>query len=246
MGRYGQKSGNADRARKRNRGAVKKGVEESAESLIEFPQEGYFNPLIGGCQVAEYHNPQFDPFFTTKPPYLFRKTFDPGGNIVREMACGFANDNLPQSLSTFLLDVLIAQKDRRVFLIRADSGKRVVPDTLVTIYLNQEGRPDSCIGTIPEKRDKNSIWMLLWEMNLISTCCNIWGFFRRSTTHLIYGRLSLVRRKEVSLGISSSMHKGSSRVLGFKVSLSPSRGIVRGECVRNWEASEEPMTNQLK
>lgn len=112
----------------------------------EFPQEGFFNPLIGGCQVAEYHNPQFDQFFTTPPPYLFRKTFDPGGNIVREMACGFSNDDLPSTLQSFLLDVLIVQRDRRVFLIRADSGKIVVPDTLATIYLNREGRPDSCIG----------------------------------------------------------------------------------------------------
>ena len=112
----------------------------------EFPRDGFFNPLIGGCQVAEYHNPQFDPFFPARPPYLFRKTFDPAGKVATGMACGFANDNVPQSLPSFLLDVRIAQKDRRVLLIRADSGKTVVPDTLVTIYLNREGRPDSCIG----------------------------------------------------------------------------------------------------
>jgi hypothetical protein len=110
----------------------------------EFPQEGFFNPLIGGCQVAEYHDSQYDVFFTTKPPYLFRKTFDPSGKIATEMACGFSNDIVPEP--RLQLDVLIAQKDRRVFLIRADSGKTIVPDTLVTIYLNREGRPDSCIG----------------------------------------------------------------------------------------------------
>ena len=112
----------------------------------EFPQKGFFNPLIGGCQVAEYHVPQFDAYFTSTPPYLFRKTFDPSGKIVKRMACGFANDNVPQSLSSYLLDLTIMQRDRRVFLIRADSGKAVVPDTLFTIYLNREGRPDSCIG----------------------------------------------------------------------------------------------------
>jgi len=112
----------------------------------EFSSKGFFNPLIGGCQVAEYHNPQFDSYFPTKPPYLFRKTFDASGRIVKEMACGFSNDNPPLSLPEFLLDVTIAQKDRRVFLLRAYSGKPVVPDTLLTIYLNWEGRPDSSIG----------------------------------------------------------------------------------------------------
>ncbi len=111
----------------------------------EFPRVGLFNPLIGGCQVAEYHNPQFDPFFPTPPPYLFRKTFGPGG-ILREMACGFANDNPPFEIQDFLLDVNIAQRDSRVFLIRNDSGKHLPPDTLLTVYLNRQGRPDSCIG----------------------------------------------------------------------------------------------------
>jgi hypothetical protein len=110
----------------------------------EFLPVGFFNPLVGGCQVAEYHDSQYDGFFTTKPPYLFRKTFDPSGRIATEMACGFANDNVP--VPSLQLDVLISQKDRRVFLIRADSGKRIAPDTLVTIYFNREGRPDSCIG----------------------------------------------------------------------------------------------------
>lgn len=112
----------------------------------QFPQAGFFNPLIGGCQVAEYHVPQFDQYFPTPPPYLFRKTFDPSGKIVKEMACGFLNDDVPEFIAGYLLDVTIAQKDHRVFLVRADSGKKVAPDTLATIYLNGEGRPDSCIG----------------------------------------------------------------------------------------------------
>ena len=111
----------------------------------DFPR-GYFNPLIGGCQVVEYHWPQFDQFYPAPLPLLFRKTFDPTGKVVKGMACGFLNDNLPADAAGFLLDMTIAQRDRRVFLIKADSGKMIPPDTLVTIYLNNQGRPDSSIG----------------------------------------------------------------------------------------------------
>jgi hypothetical protein len=112
----------------------------------EFPPKGFFNPLIGGCQVAEYHDPQFDQFYPTPPPVLFRKTFDPSGRVVQEMTCSFLNDNVPQFLTDLLLDFTIAQRDRRVFLINAGGGVKVIPDTLAIIYLNAEGRPDSCIG----------------------------------------------------------------------------------------------------
>jgi len=53
--------------------------------IKDVPLQDFFNPLVGGCQVAEYHVAQFDPLFPTPPPYLFRKTFDPSGRIAQEI-----------------------------------------------------------------------------------------------------------------------------------------------------------------
>lgn len=113
----------------------------------DFPRDGFFNPLIGGCQVAEFHIPQFDSFYPTPPPYLFRKTFDPTGRIVAGIDCSFANDLLPQYLPTFTLHLTVAQKDRKAFLIRRPAGPDDnTADTLAKIYLGRNGRPDSCVG----------------------------------------------------------------------------------------------------
>jgi hypothetical protein len=112
----------------------------------DVPFQNFFNPLIGGCQVAEYHVTQFDPLFPTPPPFLFRKTFDPSGRIVQEIDCNFENDILPADLLSSTLHLKIGQKGRVVYLIKKDAVKTDLPDTVVRIYLNEKGRPDSCIG----------------------------------------------------------------------------------------------------
>jgi len=115
--------------------------------IKDVPLQDFFNPLVGGCQVAEYHVAQFDPLFPTPPPYLFRKTFDPSGRIAQEIDCNFTNDILPANLLSTTLYLKIAQKGRVVYLIKKDSLKADLPDTLFRIYLNENGRPDSCIGS---------------------------------------------------------------------------------------------------
>jgi hypothetical protein len=112
----------------------------------DVPFQNFFNPLIGGCQVAEYHVAQFDPLFPTPPPYLFRKTFDASGRIVKEIDCNFTNDILPADLLSSTLHLKIGQKGWVVYLIKEESLKADLPDTVVRIYLNEKGRPDSCIG----------------------------------------------------------------------------------------------------
>jgi hypothetical protein len=114
--------------------------------MKDVPLGNFFNPLVGGCQVAEYHVAQFDALFPTPPPYLFRKTYDPSGRIVQEIDCNFTNDILPTDLLSTTLYLNIAQKGRVVFLIKKDTLKADFPDTLFRIYLNVAGRPDSCIG----------------------------------------------------------------------------------------------------
>ena len=113
----------------------------------DVPPGNFFNPLVGGCQVAEYHVATFDPLFPTPPPYLFRKTFDPSGRIVTGIDCNFTNDILPANLLSSTLHLKIVQKGWVVDLIKADSVKTDFPDTLFRIYLNEKGRPDSCIGS---------------------------------------------------------------------------------------------------
>ena len=112
----------------------------------DVPFRNFFNPLIGGCQVAEYHVTQFDPLFPTPPPYLFRKTFDPSGRIVQEIDCNFTDDILPADLLSSTLHLKIGQKGPVVYLINKASVKSDFPDTVVRIYLNEKGRPDSSIG----------------------------------------------------------------------------------------------------
>jgi hypothetical protein len=110
------------------------------------PPDGFFNPLTGGCQVAEYHIPLFDQFFPTPPPYLFVKSFDATGKVVTGIDCSFTNDILPLTLPTFTLHINVVQQRWMVLLIRKPAGKKgVSPDILGRIYLNRAGRPDSCV-----------------------------------------------------------------------------------------------------
>lgn len=110
------------------------------------PPKDFFNPLVGGCQVAEYHLGSFGTLFPTPPSYLFQKTFDPSGKIVREIDCSFNDDILPGDLLSRTLFMTVEQKGWIVYLIKKDSDLTHIPDTLVRIYLNEKGRPDSCIG----------------------------------------------------------------------------------------------------
>ncbi len=111
------------------------------------PPEGFFNPLIGGCQVAAFHNSQFDYFFPTPPPYLFQKSFDATGKVVTGIDCSFSNDILPWTLSSFTLHLNVVQQGWMILLINKPTGiKGDIPDTLGRIYLDRDGRPDSCVG----------------------------------------------------------------------------------------------------
>ena len=114
--------------------------------MKDVPLGNFFNPLVGGCQVAEYHVAQFDPLFPTPPPYLFRKTYDPSGRIVTDIDCNFTADILPADLLSTTLHLKIRQQGWVVYLIKEDSVKTDFPDTVTRVYLNQKGRPDSCIG----------------------------------------------------------------------------------------------------
>lgn len=114
--------------------------------IKDVPPRNFVNPLVGGCQVAEYHVAMFDALFPTPPPYLFRKTFDPSGRIVTEIDCNFTNDILPTDLLSTTLHLKIGQKGPVVYLIKVDTLKADFPDTVIRIYLDEKGRPDSCIG----------------------------------------------------------------------------------------------------
>lgn len=111
------------------------------------PNQVFPDPLTGDDQVAEYHIPFYDSYFMTKIPYLFRKTYDPSGKILKEIVCSFTDDLTPSSLLEFRLDLTVQQKGRIVYLIKKDSLQKNPPDTTVRIYLNSKGRPDSCVGT---------------------------------------------------------------------------------------------------
>jgi hypothetical protein len=106
------------------------------------------DPLTGDDQVAEYHIPTFDAFFNTKFPNLFRKTYDPSGKILKEIVFSFTDDLTFSTILEYQLDLMVHQKGRIVFLIKKDSVQKAPSaDTVARIYLNQKGRPDSCIGT---------------------------------------------------------------------------------------------------
>jgi hypothetical protein len=106
------------------------------------------DPLTGDDQVAEYHIPTFDAFFNTKFPNLFRKTYDPSGKILKEIVFSFTDDLTFSTILQYQLDLMVQQKGRIVFLIKKDSVQKApAADTVVRIYLNQKGRPDSCVGT---------------------------------------------------------------------------------------------------
>lgn len=105
-------------------------------------QSGFPNPLTGDNQVADFHIDIYDGFFTN-PPYLFDKTFDPSGKILKEIAFSFNDDIGVGDLPTYTYDLLVESKGNVVYLIEKGAA-----DTAFRLYLNAQGRPDSCIGTV--------------------------------------------------------------------------------------------------
>jgi len=103
------------------------------------------DPLAGKNQVAEYHLTQFDQYFTQPLHYLFGKKFDHSGKV-EEIICSFTADLLPSMVLPFQLDLHIIDKGRKVYLLTLDTIGHGAPDTSAIIYLNAEGRPDSCVG----------------------------------------------------------------------------------------------------
>jgi hypothetical protein len=116
----------------------------SCNKIIPVPS-GFPNPLNGDNQVAEYHVPIYDDFYPDYY-YLFRKTYDPSGKIAKEIVFSFNDDLGVADVVNYTYDFLIESKGRVVYFIEAASAKNGLPDTAFRLYLNSQGRPDSCIG----------------------------------------------------------------------------------------------------
>jgi hypothetical protein len=116
----------------------------SCNKIIPVPS-GFPNPLNGDNQVAEYHVPIYDDFYPDYY-YLFRKTYDPSGKIVKEIVFSFNDDLGVDDVVNYTYDFLVESKGRVVYFIEEASAKNGLPDTAFRLYLNSQGRPDSCIG----------------------------------------------------------------------------------------------------
>jgi hypothetical protein len=91
------------------------------------------------CQVSEFHLATYDLYFTDFP-FLFKKTYDPSGKILKEISCLFWNDQPPTSQFVTPHDLVINSHGRKIFLL----NKHDLLDTVVKITLNIAGRPESC------------------------------------------------------------------------------------------------------
>jgi hypothetical protein len=116
----------------------------SCNKIIPVPS-GFPNPLNGDNQVAEFHIPLYDDFYPDYP-FLFRKTYDPSGKTLKEIVFSFNNDIAVADIMTYTYDFLVESKGRVVYFIEKASAKNGLPDTAFRLYLNAQGRPDSCIG----------------------------------------------------------------------------------------------------
>ena len=111
-----------------------------------FSQDHFPDPLVGGCQVAEFHNPQFDSFFPQGVDYLFKKKYDPSGKTLKEIIFSISEDLVPSTILQRQADYQVVDKGRKVYLITLDTLGHGMPDTSAIIYLNALGRPDSCVS----------------------------------------------------------------------------------------------------
>src|ERR1700733_3658262 len=82
----------------------------SCYKVIPVPS-GFPNPLNGDNQVAEFHVPIYDDFYPDYP-YLFRKTYDPSGKIVKEIVFSFNDDIGAGDITTYTYDFLVESKGR--------------------------------------------------------------------------------------------------------------------------------------
>ena len=53
-----------------------------------------FSNALMKCQVSEFHLNTYELYFTDFP-FLFKKTYDPSGKILKEISCLFWNDEPP-------------------------------------------------------------------------------------------------------------------------------------------------------
>jgi hypothetical protein len=116
----------------------------------DYERFDYFrNPLKGGCQVAEYHIPIYDSYFPPHFVFLFKKTFDSTGRIVKSIICNFWDEIPPKLVNTpeFRHNLLVVQKAMKVYLINQETEKAGTPDTVARITLNNDGRAISCAAT---------------------------------------------------------------------------------------------------
>jgi hypothetical protein len=103
------------------------------------------NPLTQGCQVAEYHVGLYDLYYPDTTAWLFRKTYNASGRIPVAIECFFTDDVSPQAIFFPEFDHFlgIVQDGRRIFFMNQKAG---FPDTVATLWLNEEGRPASCVA----------------------------------------------------------------------------------------------------
>jgi hypothetical protein len=116
----------------------------SCNKIIPIPSSSP-NPLSGDNQVAEFHIPIYDDFYPDYP-YLFRKIYDPSGKIVKEIIFSFNADIAVGDIFTYTYDFLVETKGRNVYFVQKELAQNGLPDTAFRLYLNSQGRPDSCIG----------------------------------------------------------------------------------------------------
>jgi hypothetical protein len=111
---------------------------------------GYDNGswLKGDCQVAEYHYGIYDLINPEAMPYLFKKTFDPSGKLVREIDCYFWSEESPHEITTpqFHHTLVVEQKGYMIYFFNKNNLKNRSSDTVASVKLNKDGRPQQCIA----------------------------------------------------------------------------------------------------
>src|SRR5882762_4268029 len=110
---------------------------QKSRDTIDF----FRNPLEGGCQVAEYHIVFADD--PVRVVFPFKKTFDASGKIVKEIECVFWPEIGPSSVTgpLFHFNFKIEQHGLMIFFINKEITNDGIPDTVVKVTLNNEGRP---------------------------------------------------------------------------------------------------------
>ena len=98
-----------------------------------------FSNALVKCQVAEFHLSTYDLYYTDFP-FLFKKTYDPSGKILKEISCLFWNDQPPTTRFVTPHDLVIKNHGCKIFLL----NKHDLLDTVAKITLNLAGRPETC------------------------------------------------------------------------------------------------------